>query len=99
MTFTVSKSIDFYITEFFFKKIRRSNRLLGGYCKTNTNLFSFPKNTEVRILNNKVQRMEVAIDRNRQLGRETKQVLAKNDTFLKRNKQIKKTIILGMIPK
>lgn len=77
----------------------RSYRLLGGYRKTNTNLFSFPKNTEVRILNNKVQRMEVAIDRNRQLGRETKQVIAKNDTFLKRNKQIKKTIILGMIPK
>ena len=43
--------------------------------------------------------MEVAIDRNRQLGRETKQVIVKNDAFLKRNKQIKKTIILQMIPK
>ena len=32
--------------------------------------------------------MEVAIDRNRQLRRETKQITAKNNTFLKRERQI-----------
>ena len=32
--------------------------------------------------------MEVAIDRNRQLRRETNQITAKNNTFLQRERQI-----------
>lgn len=42
--------------------------------------------------------MEVAIDRNRQLRRETKQVTVKNNTFLKRDRQINPQVYPVMIP-